>query len=370
MRIGILTLPLTYNYGGLLQNYALQKVLKDMGHDVVTINLPYKRQLPPLNILLRRSVKCLLTGFRSYVFFEKYYNKWLPTMRKETDKFIEKNINLTAIINDFYSLKRKDYDVIVVGSDQIWRPCMYKGDPLNTYLAFAKDWKIKRISYAASFGSDTWELDDDKTKECADLIKLFNAVSVREQSGVDLCSKNYNITATQVLDPTLLLSTDDYVKLIEISYVPKSEGTLFNYILDDSKYKESLIQHIANTKRLTPFRVNSNDGNVRCTLEERIAKPVESWLRGFYDADFIVTDSFHACVFSIIFKKQFVVVANKERGLARFQTLLSTFGLEDRMIESVEDFDNLKSNIDYDSVYDILDNEKEKSLHFIKQALL
>lgn len=370
MKIGILTLPLTYNYGGILQNYALQKILKDMGHEVTTLNLPYNRNLPSWDILLKRFAKCLLTGFKSYVFYEIKYNGWLPLMRKETDKFIERYINLTEVIKDFNSLKNKDFDAIVVGSDQIWRPCMYGGNPANTYLAFAKEWKTKRISYAASFGSDTWELDDAKTKECSNLIRIFDAVSVREQSGVDLCLKYYNVNATQVLDPTLLLNSDEYLHLIDIGNVPKSEGNLFNYILDGSETKESLTLHIANVKKMTPFKVNSNDSNVKCPLEDRIAQPVESWLRGFYDADFILTDSFHACVFSIIFKKQFVVVANKERGLARFKTLLSTFGLEDRMIENVEDFENLKTVIDYDSVYDILDKKKEESFHFIKQALI
>jgi len=370
MKIGILTLPLHTNYGGILQAYALQTVLERMGHEVKMIDLPYQRKLPRLSILLRRFVKNMLNGFKGYVFFEKHYNRWLPIMRQQTDMFVSKYISMTDKICNFSELQKEQFDIIIVGSDQIWRPAMFLGDPATTYLDFAKDWDIKRIAYAASFGTDVWELDVAKTKECCKLASLFSAISVREESGRHLCKKYLKKTPEVVLDPTLLLDEKDFVSLIEQNKTPKSNGDLFNYILDIDVNKQAIIDFIAEERDLIPFRVNSNDSNIRCDLSERVAMPVESWLRGFYDAKFIVTDSFHACVFSIIFKKQFVVVGNKKRGMARFETLLGNLGLMDRMINDVKGVKCLNSAIDYTHVYERLNKLKKHSMKFLYNAII
>ena len=130
----------------------------------------------------------------------------------------------------------------------------------------------------------------------------------------------------------MLLTKEDYIQLFENTDTPKSKGTLLNYILDETSEKLTLIDQIAQEKNLVLFRVNSKVENKKAPLQERIQPSVEQWLRGFYDAEFVVTDSFHACVFSILFNKPFIAIGNEDRGTSRFTSLLSMFGLKDRLI--------------------------------------
>ena len=121
---------------------------------------------------------------------------------------------------------------------------------------------------------------------------------------------------------------------------------------------------------MAPFYVNSKYNNAEAPLEERIQQPVEKWLRAFYDAEFVITDSFHACVFSLIFNKPFIVYGNKERGFARFESLLNLFGLEERLVCSPNDVKKtLEKNIDWNRVNSIHKQMKEKSLSFLVKNL-
>ena len=366
MKIGILTLPLYYNYGGIMQAYALQKCLNELGHESTIINYPFKIHEPSNYIIAKRIVKKILgKDIGYYVDFERRYNKWLPRMKSHTDSFIRKYIKLSSPLKSYNEIQESDYDAIVVGSDQIWRPCMFQNDPAIAFLSFAEKWKIKRVSYGASFGTDVWEYTESQTVRCRELANLFDAISVRETSGVKMCHEILGIEAVQVCDPTLLLDQELYYNLIQDNNTPISEGSLFNYTLDITEAKSSLITFIANEKNLIPFKVNATDNNIYCPIEDRIARPVESWLRAFHDASFVVTDSFHACVFSIIFRKPFVAFANKERGLARFESLLGPLGLIDRLVENISDYKKIPSDIDYDVVGVKLLKLRDKSLSFL-----
>ena len=375
MRIGILTLPLHTNYGGILQAYALQTVLERMGHEVVVFDTPNKSFLPPLWKLPlcfgKRTLKRIL-GKSDRIFYEHYENKIRPVIAQNIQPFIDKNIH-RKIIRNFQQLSQKDYDAIVVGSDQVWRaiyfPMWFGLSVENGYLAFAKDWNVKRISYAASFGTSDWEYTEEQTQLCKLLIHNFDAVSVREENGVELCKKYFDIDAQHVLDPTMLLTQEDYCKMFQEANTPKSNGTLLNYVLDETEEINHLINEIAKKKSLVPFAVN-NPFEIDDTkpLNMRIKSPVETWLRGFYDAEFVITDSFHACVFSILFKKQFVVVGNKKRGLARFESLLKMFGLEDRLVSSHIEISSFPL-INYDLLYKKYSVLKHSSLSFLYKAL-
>lgn len=344
MRIGILTLPLHTNYGGILQAYALQTMLERMGHEVVVIDKPYGWILPLWKrpfIYTKRAIKKYILRQKEIVLLEeKKRQKEFPIVSQHTQQFIEKYIH-RKVVNSPEELQERNFDAIVVGSDQIWRPKYYRSIE-NAYLAFAEEWNIKRIAYAASFGTDDWEYTPEQTKKCGELLKKFDAVSVREASGVQLCKEHFGVESQHVLDPTMLLDKEDYIRLIETAGTPKSKGTLLNYILDETPEKHALIEKVAKDKGLVPFRVNSKVEDRTTPLEDRIQPPVENWIRGFYDAEFVVTDSFHACVFSILFGKPFVVVGNKERGMARFESLLRTFGLGNRLVNCMEDYNRVK----------------------------
>lgn len=377
MKIGILTLPLNSNYGGVLQAYALQTVLKRMGHDVLEVELKkYLRwQYPPLwkiplSFGKRFLFKYIVRRKNQKILLERYERKIYPLLVHDILAFISKYIKQFKV-DKFIDCKGK-FDAFVCGSDQIWRYKYYpffEGDIANVYLKFLGDDSCKRIAYAASFGTDNWEYPAKETAECKNWIQKFDAVSVREETGVKLCSTYYDIKAKHVLDPTMLLSKNDYVALIEKSDVPKSKGNLFCYILDNTDEKMNVVKNIEKQRHLSSFFMNGDCGNWTEDLEKRIQPPVESWLRAFYDSEFIVTDSFHACVFSILFHKQFLVIGNKERGSARIYSLLSMFGLEDRLTSDTGLDINRMKTIDYDRVDEILAKHREESRTFLIQAL-
>lgn len=370
-KIGILTLPLHTNYGGILQAYALQKVLENRGHEVIIISGKVKKiKLPLLKlpfVLFKRIVLRYVFRRELELLVEKRINIEQPIVCKHTHQFVDKYLNISNI--SFDKLPENSFDALIVGSDQIWRPD-YCENIYDSFFDFATKWNIKRIAYAPSFGKDAWDYTELQTKHCGNLIKLFDAVSVRELGGVRLCKENFNINAEMVLDPTMLLQASDYIDSLQIVNTPKRSGNLMAYVLDNSKSKNDILGIIKDKLSLTIFKTGSKVEDNLATLDERIQPPLEEWLRGFYDADFIVTDSFHACVFSILFNKPFVVCSNQLRGNERFISLLSLLSLEDRIINTKEDLDEIKLiEIDWISVNDKLDFLKKKSIDFIDKAL-
>ena len=369
MRIGILTLPLHTNYGGILQAYALQEVLRRMGHETVLLDSSPYRQIHWIKFpfsIIKRTIKKYIKGERILVFYEHFHNRTYPIVSQYTSMFINRYIS--RIEADAKKLKEHDYDAIIVGSDQIWRP---QYSP-KSFLDFAYNWQIVRIAYAASFGTDAWEYTKKQTKRCRILVKRFHKISVRESSGVKLCQEHLGVEAVHVLDPTMLLTKEDYVRLIDKSSIPtvSCQNTLLCYILDMTTEKKALIDIVAEKEKLRPYYVNSRIDDLYAPLQERIQHPVEQWLRGFHEADFIVTDSFHACVFSILFNKPFIVYGNKARGMERFISLLKSFQLEDRLICSLQDIsERLSQPILWERVNAKLSVLRELSMEFLTQAL-
>lgn len=202
------------------------------------------------------------------------------------------------------------------------------------YFGDKKD-KAKRIGYATSFGVDNWEYSTEQTIKCSLLVKSFDAISVRKDSAVNLCKEYLGVDVIQVLDPTMLLNKDDYIKLVEKDNIKECKRTLMTYILDKSSENTIIIQKVAKELGLIPFSVlpNKTFSEVgRKYIDDCIFPNVTDWIRGFMDADYVVTDSFHGTIFSIIFNKPFISIGNAGRGLTRFTSLLKMFGLEHRLI--------------------------------------
>lgn len=376
MRIAIITLPLHYNYGGILQAFALERILHSLGHDAYVVRPKLRYSKIPFWVRSRRILKQCVRKFIlqkkvTSIDPEKFRRELKNTICLKTDVFTNAYIK-TIQVNKFNDLKRTDFDAYVVGSDQIWRSIYFKqvydGPLANAYLKFTDGWNVKRIAYAPSFGTDLWEYTEEETQECGEALKQFGAISVREDSGIKLCKKKFGLSAECVLDPTMLLTKEDYIDLFLKANIPQSNGNLHYYILDSSKEKLGIVDFIAKQYNFTPFRVNLNPYDPDLKPEERVQPSVEQWLRAFYDARYVVTDSFHACVFSILFQKQFVVIGNKFRGMSRFYSLLEQFGLVDRLIEHKEDIFKL-AKINYDVVYEKLEAKRHSSMKFLANAL-
>lgn len=373
MRIGIYTQPLRYNYGCLLQAWALQTVLRRMGHDVVTFDpCPYlslPRTKMPF-VYAKRAIKKIY-GQNVTIRREEKFNREHDLKIQNLKPFIEANIQ-KAEFTKVTDIKEGDFDVLMAGSDQVWRPKYnrsYGRTIENAFFDFAQQWKhVKRIAYAASFGTDDWEFTNEQTTRCSELAKLFSAISVREQSGIALCKERLGVTATHVLDPTMLLDRKNYEELIaQCPDTHSPSGNLLCYILDETEQTTNIINHIAKEKGLTPFRANSKVTDKNADISEKIQPPVEQWLRNFKDAELVVTDSFHACVFSIIFGKPFVVIGNKNRGISRYESLFAMLSMDVHPIFSVEDVISMNTN--YDEVYYQLDKQRNKSICYLEQSL-
>jgi hypothetical protein len=370
MKVGILTHPLKTNYGGILQNYALQVVLSKLGHDVITINIGKKFDtFGWLKSIVRYPVKKIIRNKTK-----------LPITKKQTiaieeniDKFIGKHINTTEPLIGIHKriVDKYGFDAIIVGSDQVWRPD-YVRNIGNMFLDFLGNSDVTRIAYAASFGIDEWTFSKKQEAYCSIEAKKFKAISVREESGVYLCNKYLNVNATHVLDPTMLLKKENYLSLLDTNdKVIKDNDTkqLSVYILDLNKEKNNVIDNLANKFNLKVVHLNNhNVKNSSMNYEDRIVPPIESWLKGFDEGDFIITDSFHGTLFSIIFNKPFVTLYNEKRGLTRVQSILSTLDLENQLISCDEDINSLFDlfKIDFTKSNAILREKRKESLAFIE----
>ena len=378
MRIAVLTQPLKTNYGGILQAYALQTILQRMGHNVVVINRDYNQHLTFLKFITRCAsiIKTIIlkTIFnRKDLVIKSPFSPFYTAAWSGHDilPFVRNRINLSSRITTSKLLQKhligSGYDCYIVGSDQVWRPC---------YSPCITDYFLKEVScsssalkiaYAASFGTDQWEFSDEETAECSKLAQLFDFISVREKSGVRLCQKFLGVDAQHVLDPTMLLSAQDYIRLIEDAHVPETTSNLFCYILDTNPESEKIVKSLERDGYETTYATltaNPTKGNPRpCQMS------VEEWLRSIYDADLVVTDSFHACVFSIIFNTPFIALGNPLRGNTRFDSLLETYGLQGRLVLSYESFVEkqamLKMSSDFPKVDSVLQELRQKSLNFL-----
>ncbi len=361
MKIALIAFRFGPSHGSILQTYALFSTLKAMGHEVVIMN----RQIATswkkdLRSLLRRNILKILGRYKGPVFFKGSYPK--RTMR-EMNKFVETELSSHLVTFTKESIEKflpGKYDAYIVGSDQTWRP-KYVEDVRYYYLDFLGEEKVKRIAYAPSFGVDEWEYDILLTESCKKLAKKFTAISVREKSGVELCNKHLGVKADFVLDPVFLLKKEDYEKFFKSK--GKEKNILAYSLLDRDFNKEKIIETLASRSHLKTIRINGDVNHLQPSIEH--------WLYYISQADLVVTDSFHATAFSILFNTPFIVISNNVRGRARIDSLLSLFGLQDRLWNNDNDYSKQVLNpIDWSHVNNILEEYRERSKDFLMRALL
>lgn len=323
MKINIITQPLFSNYGGILQNYALQEVLRRFGHEPLTINVPprdvRKREWKDYVKSVRNLISRLQGNYASpflnpHTFAVKERELSFP-QREFINRYINK-IDIKAPFNPEIEAECPA-DLWIVGSDQVWRPWCNRYIE-NEFFDFLDD-NTPRIAYAASFGTDKWEIPKDKIPRIKDLAKKFKAISVREKSGVRLCKDYLDVEAVHVLDPTMLLKAEDYLKHTKETDYPQGEY-IAAYILDINPRKTKALKEISKEKGL-------NIQNVGQMRKDRYDS-VESWLATIANAQYVVTDSFHGTVFSILFNRPVKILGNNLRGNTRIESLLSSLSLE------------------------------------------
>ena len=294
-KVGLLTLPLKDNYGGVLQALALYTHLERMGCEVTLIQKEvfYPHWKKVLVILLEWLPFQNFKKFRSTRLNGKIHKGLIDSIiiRKTERAFTRFDMERIA--------SRYNFDAVVVGSDQVWRPQYTDRVYYGVYfLDFLDEVQTRRISYAASFGLDFWSYPE-KESEIRQLLSEFDALSSRETSGVELCAKFGRSDCLHVVDPTLLVGRDFYSALIDGMPLDQDKNILC-YILDDDEFKRKLISNcgLALGQKLALRYIYTKDS-------DRQIYTVPGWLRAFADAEYVITDSFHGVVFSIIFNKKF-----------------------------------------------------------------
>ncbi len=324
MKINILTQPLFSNYGGILQNYALQTALRRLGHDPLTVNVPTgeachsARWKEYLKTAINASRKML--GDYESPFLNPY--TWAVKERElsfSQREFVARHINKVDEAAPFKADVCVKYpaDAWIVGSDQVWRPWC-SPHIANCFLDFVPD-DVAKISYAASFGTDMWEISPELTRHIKPLAKRFRAVSVRELSGAGLCEQHLGVRATPVLDPTMLLTADDYLSITGPDDHPGGRY-IAAYVLDNNRQKRKAVRDLAKACGLPVEKVG--------VMHRDRFDSVEYWLSTIAHAEYVITDSFHGTVFSIIFRRTVMVLGNNVRGNTRLKSLIDSLYLK------------------------------------------
>lgn len=378
MKLGILTLVPYDNYGGILQGYALQTILERMGHEAWIMRTKLYNYVPPKqkikdiakwhirHDLLRRSTVPAINVYKYQSYrvakISPFIRKWIHFTREFTST------------QDMYSYEEKEnFDGFVVGSDQTWRPCL-SPDLFHMFCDFLPaDSKKKRVAYAASFGVDSNPFSEEQLKKCRTLIQRFDAVAVREETGVQLCKSLFGIDAKHVLDPTMLLDKEDYLHLID-GYEPVNRDIEYmQYVFFFQHEEKDIIRKVGGILGMKPVNLMTEKFLFEIRDKKDLPKaqfyPVEEWIYAYSHAKFVITDSFHGTVFCIIFNVPFLVVSPEASG--RQKSLLKMFGLSDRLVMTQEEItpELVKRSIDWTSVNQRREELKQLSIQYLKRSL-
>ncbi len=328
-RIAILNMCYDNNYGGNLQRFAMVTILQRMGYEVEYL---YIRENWDDWFANRTKGKIIKQTLKQVIRHIQHpaSEPWAAWQRERedyrkacriTESFLEKYVPHTKVVYSHRELelifKNGQYEVVIAGSDQIWRKKFVERYGLGTwFLDFVpEDYKGKRVIYGASFGVEEKEYTDEDCAMVKPLFGRLDAVSVRENSGLQLLKEyGWNKPEAQVvLDPTLLLGKEDYNAVIDVAETKSMEGDMFCYILDRTPEFEVKIRAIADKKGLKPY-IMSIKGDEHVSIEQ--------WLRYIRDAKYVFTDSYHGLLFSMIYGKTFHLEYNGFRGNARFESVL------------------------------------------------
>lgn len=348
MKISLITYHYSNNKGAVMQTYGLCKFLRNHGYDIELIDIRQSEKAnQPFYVKL---IKYIVAGYR---------------MKKDMKKFYPPLTKRYSSIDEI----RKDppkADCYIVGSDQVWNPNISKDLMMAYFLDFG-DQNVKRISYASSFGISEWTIKDTSINQhIENLLKSFSSLSVRENEGRILCERVFNIKPEIVLDPTFLNEN-------------------YNEFTEGVKEKDLIVCYKINKTqdfwKFAPF-VREKLGGIPMTLLNynypkkgyRYCFPpsLDYWMKSMASAKFVLTDSFHGAVFSIINKRNFCIILNHNDRDSRLINLCNEFGFQDRLFNSVEEMlksDNWDKSIDYSKYAKVIKMKVEQSQNYLLNAL-
>lgn len=354
---GIITIYDLKNYGNRLQNYAVQKVLTDLGLSVTT----YTGNFHTYGFVWKYRVKKKFNEISGYQFASDREN-WAVLNRKLafqdfTDKYLP-----TEAVEDL-ELLGNQADYFVIGSDQVWNPLWYwKQDKEMYLLTFARP--EQKICFSPSFGIE--ELPDIWKQWFREYLPTFPKLSVREQAGADIIRRLTGQTAQVMIDPTMMMDAKDWLRIAKKPYgVNTRKPFILSYFLGSrTEQAEQDIAELLKQKKWNVYHLlDKSQPNVyACGPSE--------FLYLFSKADIILTDSFHACVFAFLFNKPFVVYDREEHGVckmnSRLDTLLGMLKLERKYRSKGIPNDWLEC--DYSEGCQALIEERRKARDFLRTS--
>jgi len=362
MKVGVLTFHRALNYGAVLQTYALVSKLKQLGHDaeVIDYRAPFNEErfkpTPILTYLEPRKFYHLL--------FSNAYQRFVPDTFRD---FVAKCIPSSSVVaNDKSALSQivQDYDAVVAGSDQIWNLSCTVGDD-SYFLPFPKRAGQLKVAYAASIGKIS--LSDSEQKLIKVLVNDFDSVSCRESHGARLIEQICSRTCETVLDPTLLLSPQEWSAISDFSLVPNRKYLLI-YVMSEDMGLLKLAKKYAKLNGLSviyiTWRLLHRLRNV--TYLKNVSP--EQWIGLFLNADTIATNSFHGTAFGINFgKKLFVKRIPKSVANSRLDNIMDIIQCREKMID---DSCNIETPIEINNnIKAIIDRQRSDSIDYLKKAL-
>lgn len=382
----IIGLVLSYketNYGAQLQAYATQVMVESLGHTTEIID--YSPKKGDRHIVLCRGLLTYL--YQQFLFKRKarkhttsndlLFLKNKEERIKQYHQFIERRLHNIVKVSGYTALaaRGKEYDAVLVGSDQKWAPGFSFGNMIS--LRFVPD-DVRKISYATSLGVSEYPKYCWPTSRKA--WKRIDFLSVREQQGADIIKQvcGPDIPVQVVVDPTYLMTKSQWEELIPVE--KKSEQKyVFCYFLGNDDTSKQIARKFADEKKLKLVSVLSKESYspIDQTYADELVigntpEDFINWIRG---AEYVFTDSFHGTAFSVINEKQFFIFYRKRAEAtsrnSRIDNILGKWGLKDRLIPpGVQEVDltDLK-DIDYEKVNTLVGEEREKSLAFLKEAL-
>lgn len=352
MKIGVITITDRENYGNRLQNYAVQTVLEKRGHKVETIRKSrYKENLLcKIKLVVRKTTGIKYArNWKRYVSFKKFNNKCIKFSRYyiKSDDIDEK-------------LSSK-YDLFVCGSDQIWNP-EFEFNSDSEYLSFVTG--KKKIALAASIGLH--DIPDEKKSHIKGLLKSFGHISVREEKAKELIQELYDSEISVICDPTIMLTAEEWTRIEKRPRKFPYKKYILCYIL--GKYTQNMIEKIkemAGDKYHVVF-LEHDCYNFKITTEEEFSYGPSEFVWLVRNAEKIITDSFHATVFSLLYEKKFCVISDGEATEnmgSRFEQLSLTYCIKNIYAEQ-ENFENV-AEVDYDYVKDQMNQQREIFNNFL-----
>lgn len=368
MKVGILTLHSSYSYGASLQAYATYLAVQNLGHDATMINYvnSYEQnqnrlisQIPDQSFL-----KNATYTIENLVLFKRH------NMKKAFEEF-QKKYKETPRYTIIEDLNKEQFDCLISGSDQLWNPDIFGGLDTAFFLDFG-DKNCRRLSYAASAGSHIFS--EEEINLIKPLLKRYDAISVRETGLKNQIDRILGTDVQVVLDPTFLLSGEDWLKQIgDVRTLPKN-GYILLYMIGVpyKEYKEKyapVVRYYAERMKLPVYAINPLSFITMYGADKNLTdySPFEL-IKAIDNAALIITSSFHGVAFSINLNKRFVAL--KTKNPARIDSLLTTAALKHRMIDSFDEkCSSLTSEIDYKNTNCIISLKRDESLRWLNRNM-